>query len=255
MQLFENLEAWQKERQALAAGKTLGFVPTMGNLHIGHCELIKQSQRENALTIVSLFINPTQFNRNDDFIHYPQTIDVDLALLEKEGVDYCLMPTVEAVYADDYSYRVQETAISQTMEGEHRPAHFTGVLTVLIKLFNLVKPHRAYFGEKDYQQYCLVRDMVKAFFLEIDVIAVPIIREESGLACSSRNNRLNPEQRLRAEKFARIFHQAQPKETLIEALQANDIVVEYLEEHQSRRFIAVTIDDIRLIDNYPFHSP
>ncbi|MBA4695988.1 MAG: pantoate--beta-alanine ligase [Legionella sp.] len=252
MQLFEILETWRKERQQLPLNKTLGFVPTMGNLHEGHCQLIERSQRENDYTVVSLFVNPTQFDRQEDFVNYPRTIEADLIVLKQQKIDYCLIPSIEVIYADDYRYQVHEMALSQEMEAKHRPGHFTGVLTVLIKLFNLVKPHRVYFGEKDYQQYCLVRDMVKAFFLDMEVVPFPVVREQSGLACSSRNNRLNAEQRLKAETFARIFHQKnKSKAELLEELDAHQIVVEYLEEYQSRRFIAINVDDIRLIDNYP----
>jgi pantoate--beta-alanine ligase len=136
------------------------------------------------------------------------------------------------------------------MEGKQRPGHFTGVLTIVMKLLNLVKPHRIYLGEKDYQQFKLIHDMVDAFFMDIKVIPCPTIYEESGLAYSSRNNRLNQEQRNLAIQFAKLFHQALPSELLITKLNEIGVAIEYIEEYWGRRFIAVKIGDIRLIDNY-----
>lgn len=250
MQVFHDIDEWLTFRRSLPANLSIGFIPTMGNLHAGHLSLFNASKQENSYTIASIFINPTQFNRPDDFTHYPRTLDADLQLLSSAGVDFCLLPTEQAMYADNYRYQIHETALCQCMEGKHRPGHFTGVLTVVMKLLNLAKPHRAYFGEKDYQQFLLIRDMVAAFFMDMEIKACPTIREASGLAYSSRNNRLNPTQRLQAEKFAHIFHQAKPCNLLTEELRQNDITVEYLEDYQGRRFAAVLIDDIRLIDNY-----
>ena len=252
MRIFHHLDEWLTFRQTIPTHLSLGFVPTMGNLHHGHASLYTKSQQENDRTIASLFINPTQFNRRDDFTHYPRTLDADLELLQSNGVDYCLLPTEQAIYIDDYHYQVQEARDSLPMEGKHRPGHFTGVLTVVIKLLNLAKPHRAYFGEKDYQQLQLIRGMVNAFFMNIEIISCPIIREPSGLAYSSRNNRLNNEQRQIAAQFAQIFHQtAFSCEQLKTELNDHGIEVEYLEEHAGRRFVAIKIGDIRLIDNYP----
>lgn len=251
MQIFNNLDEWRRFRKTLPINLSLGFAPTMGNLHAGHVSLFAASQQENDRTATSLFINPTQFNRLDDFTHYPRTLEKDLELITKAGVDYCLIPHEQAMYADGYRYQLQENNRSQLMEGEHRPGHFTGVLTVVMKLLNIVKPQRAYFGEKDFQQFELIRDMVTAFFMDIEVKSCPTIREPSNLAFSSRNNRLTKEQRLLADQFAHIFHQPQePPAKLIAELQKLNIGVEYLEEHDARRFVAVKIGDIRLIDNY-----
>lgn len=251
MHIFHDLDEWRETRRSLPIDLSLGFVPTMGNLHIGHASLFKRSLDENDCTVASLFINPSQFNQVDDFSNYPRTLEADLLLLTDAGVDYCLIPTEEAIYKDRYQYRIHENECGQLMEGLNRPGHFTGVLTVVMKLLNLVKPHRAYFGEKDYQQYQLIRDMVSAFFMDIDIKACPTIRKTSGLAHSSRNSRLSQEQTLRADQFARTFHQAAlSNDQLIATLNAIGVAVEYLEEHQGRRFIAVKIGDIRLIDNY-----
>jgi pantoate--beta-alanine ligase len=250
MQIFHELQEWMRFRQSLDPKASIGFVPTMGNLHRGHGSLFTISKQENDYTAASLFINPTQFNQRDDFTHYPRTLEADLKLLEQAAVDFCILPTEQAMYADGYRYQLQETELCQLMEGKQRPGHFTGVLTVVMKLLQLARPHRAYFGEKDYQQYLLIRDMATAFFMNIEVKACPTIREESGLAYSSRNNRLSPSQRLEAEQFARTFHQVNDCEQIIAALKKQGILVEYIEEYEGRRFAAVKIGDIRLIDNY-----
>lgn len=249
MQIFHRLDDWQNLRKNLNFKESLGFVPTMGNLHDGHASLYERCKKENTYTSASIFINPTQFNQRDDFTHYPRTLEADLKLLEKLGVDFCLLPNEQSIYADHYRFQVQETELTQIMEGKQRPGHFNGVLTVVLKLLNLVRPQRAYFGEKDYQQFQLISDMVSAFFLDIEIIPCPTIREESGLAFSSRNNRLSPEERRLAEQFARLFHQ-EPLSSVISKLEEIGVVVEYIEEHQGRRFAAVKVGEIRLIDNF-----
>jgi len=255
MQIIYDLDEWINLRKTLSPELTLGLVPTMGNLHAGHASLFSASKKENERTISSLFVNPTQFNQEDDFKHYPRTLEQDLEIMAYSGIDFCIIPDEKAIYADGYNYQIQENEFCQLMEGKHRPGHFNGVLTVVMKLLNLVKPQRAYFGEKDYQQYLLIRDMAKAFFMDVTVKSCPTIREASGLAYSSRNNRLTREQKILAEEFATLFHQHEKSCTQIhKELVAKDIIVEYIEEHQGRRFTAVRIGDIRLIDNYPKFS-
>ncbi|ETO94156.1 pantoate--beta-alanine ligase [Legionella oakridgensis] len=250
MNLFHQLDEWRAFRRELPSHCSLGFVPTMGNLHAGHTSLFTISQQENDYTVASIFVNPTQFNQSDDYNRYPRTLNADLDLLTSLGVDYCLLPEEKTMYADGYRYQLQENQHTQLMEGRQRPGHFTGVLTVVMKLLNLVKPNRAYFGEKDYQQFQLIRDMVSAFFMDIEIKSCPTIRETSGLAFSSRNNRLNSEQRKLADQFAHVFHQPLSQEQIITTLQQLGIEVEYIEDHQNRRFAAVNIGGIRLIDNY-----
>lgn len=254
MQVLHQLDAWHAIRRDIDPRLSLGFVPTMGNLHQGHASLMAASKQANDVTIVSLFINPTQFNRPDDFTHYPRTLEDDLALLEEQGVDYCLLPTEQDVYADAYRYRIDEIRLSQVMEGLHRPGHFNGVLTVVMKLLNITRPTVAYFGEKDYQQYQLIRGMAQAFFMPVSIEVCPTIREASGLAFSSRNNRLNPAQRQRAETFARLFHQNLPAAQIDQQLRDAGITVVYVLEHEGRRYAAVEIDGIRLIDNYAIQN-
>ena len=249
MQIFKNISDWTDFRRAFAPSLTLGFVPTMGNLHAGHASLFAKSIQENDCTVASLFVNPTQFNQPDDFSNYPRTLEADCELLEKTGVDFCILPSEQDMYPDQYRYKLEEHELSLIMEGKQRPGHFNGVLTVILKLLNLVKANNAYFGEKDYQQYLLIRGLAEAFFIDTHIKPCPTIRESSGLAYSSRNNRLNAEQRLLAETFARIFHQGKSCELITKDLQAAGITVEYIVDYEGGRFAAVVIGNIRLIDN------
>ena len=254
MQIIDNLDHWHTLRASLDKSITLGFVPTMGNLHAGHRSLIKQSQQENKQTIVSIFINPSQFTNQEDFIHYPRTLEDDLKLLTDEGVHYCFLPTEQSLYPQGFRYQIQETELTERMEGKHRPGHFAGVLTIVMKLLNIVHPHQAYFGEKDYQQYLLIRDMAADFFLDVQITSCPTIRENTGLAYSSRNNRLSPIARRQAEQFAQLFHQGKTCVEIRKALENSGIKVDYIEDYNGRRFAAVYIGTIRLIDNYPKKS-
>lgn len=250
MRLFSDLNEWISFRNTLSNTNELGFVPTMGNLHQGHASLFQRSVKENQLTVSSLFINPTQFNNPEDFTLYPRTLDADLQILSDAGVDFCLLPDEKSMYAEGYNYQIHENKLCQLMEGAHRPGHFNGVLTVVMKLLQLTKPNRAYFGEKDYQQLLLIKGMVSAFFMDVSIVACKTVREASGLAYSSRNTRLSTSERLLADTFAKIFHQPKPCAVLIDELKNKGIGVEYIEEYQGRRFAAVTIGKVRLIDNY-----
>jgi len=254
MDVFENIGAWREERRSFPNHISVGFVPTMGNLHRGHASLYEASLRENQCTIASIYVNRTQFNVASDYDLYPRTLDADLTFLENLGVHYCLVPTEKEIYVDNYCYQLLENQQHQQMEGLHRPQHFTGVLTVVMKLLHLANPHRAYFGEKDYQQYMLIKNMVAAFFMDIEIKSCPTIRETSGLACSSRNNRLTAEERQVADQSAKIFIQKSYSiQQLKTQLSTLDIDIEYLEEHKGRRFIAINIGKTRLIDNYALY--
>ncbi len=247
---YDEVAPWQALRRTLSHDTTLGFVHTMGNLHQGHMTLVEQSMRDNDKTIVAIFTNPTQFNRQEDFDTYPKTLEADLKLLEDAGVDYCLIPSAAIIYADNYRYRIDETEQSLTMEGKHRPGHFAGVLTVVMKFLQLVRPTRSYYGEKDHQQLMLIRGMADAFFLNVEICACKTFRESSSLAFSSRNNRLSAKGREIADTFARIFHAATSCEEAIRNLEEEGIEVEYVEEHKGRRFAVVYVEGVRLIDNY-----
>jgi len=234
--------------------KVAGFVPTMGALHQGHRSLIDRCRSENDLTVVSIFVNPTQFNDPKDLRNYPRTFEKDLELLEAAGVDYLLSPDYESIYPDDYRYQVQETSFSAELCGKSRPGHFTGVLSVVMKLLQLVRPHRAYFGEKDYQQFVLIKEMARAFFLQTEIRSCPTIRDDDGVAMSSRNALLSPDGRSRAAEFARLLKAPMNSKERMDAL-ANVGTVEYIEEMLGRRFGAIRIDGVRLIDNIPLEEP
>ncbi len=190
-------------------GKSVGFVPTMGYLHEGHLSLVRCAKKENDLVVVSIFVNPTQFGKNEDFDRYPRDLERDLSLLQKEGVDAVFAPSVEEMYPPNFSTSVEETDLSRRWEGEFRPGHFKGVCTVVAKLLNLVKPDRAYFGEKDYQQLKVVQRMVRDLDMDVEIKGCPIVREEDGLAMSSRNVYLSPEEREQAAAIYKSFQLAQ----------------------------------------------
>lgn len=251
MSVIQTLEAWQQLRDALPQGATLGFVPTMGALHEGHLSLIRRSRAECDRTVVSVFVNATQFNDPRDLEAYPRCLPDDAAMAEREGADWVLAPPHEAIYRDGYRFRVTERETSAIMEGAHRPGHFDGVLTVVLKLLGIVRPMRAYFGEKDYQQYELIRDMCRALFVGVEVVACPTVRDPDGLALSSRNRLLSPGARERAALFPKLLVRGEAPEAVIARLEAAGFAVDYVVDRAGRRFGAVHVDGVRLIDNVP----
>lgn len=253
MQVYHSLTEWMQVRSKMPQHLSIGFIPTMGNLHMGHMSLVTASKSKDDYTVVSIFINKAQFNKKDDYSNYPRTLDADLQHLEDAGVDCCLLPSDQDIYHDGYAYQIHETMRSNILEGEFRPGHFSGVLTVVMKLFNIVRPNRAYFGEKDYQQLQLIKKMVSAFFMDIEVIGCPTIRTGSGLAHSSRNNLLSEEALVIANKFATILQKEGSCNNIISELTELGIEVEYVEDHDNRRLAAVNIGGVRLIDNLPIN--
>lgn len=248
--VFHEISDWISNRNPLLAGKTLGFVPTMGALHAGHLSLVERSKRENDLTLVSIFVNPTQFNDPKDLEKYPRTFEADLELLKQAGVDFVIYPQASKLYPDGYRYRIQENELSRLLCGAHRPGHFDGVLSIVMKLLNLAQADRAYFGEKDYQQYLLIQGMAEAFFLDTKIIGCPTLRENDHLAMSSRNTLLNPEERKKAALFPKILHSpTQSLDQLRAQLTEAGFIVDYVEERFGRRFGAVKLGSVRLIDN------
>lgn len=198
MQIIKTISDMKKLADDLRKGKTIGFVPTMGYLHEGHLSLVRRSKTENDVTVVSIFVNPTQFGPNEDYKSYPRDLNRDLSMLEKEAVDFVFAPEVEEIYPKGYSTYVTEESLSKYLCGRSRPGHFRGVCTVVTKLFNIVKPHRAYFGQKDAQQFRVIRRMVRDLNLDVEVIECPIVREPDGLAMSSRNVYLSTQEREQA---------------------------------------------------------
>lgn len=179
-------------------GGTVGLVPTMGALHNGHLELVKRCVAENSICVVSVFVNPTQFNDKNDLLHYPRTLDADCKLLESAGCAIAFAPEVEEMYPVEDTRVFYLGAVAEVMEGKYRPGHFNGVAQIVSKLFDAVQPDRAYFGEKDFQQIAVIRSMVKLLNYPVEIVACPIVREDDGMALSSRNLRLTSEQRKNA---------------------------------------------------------
>ncbi|MDB6093922.1 MAG: Pantothenate synthetase [Verrucomicrobia bacterium] len=247
--VFERLAEWRTARAELdTRGLRVGFVPTMGALHAGHRALLEQAKRENDRVVLSIFVNPTQFNDPDDLARYPRPVAADLALADGLADDV-LLPPAEEIYPDDYRYRVTEYTLSTRWEGAHRPGHFEGVLTVVLKLLNAVRPHRAYFGEKDWQQLELIRGMAGALLLPVEIVGCATVRDVDGLALSSRNVRLSPTARKRAAAFPRILAGSPDPATAVARLKAEGFEVDYVDDHAGIRLGAVRIDGVRLIDN------
>lgn len=256
--------------------RTLGFVPTMGALHSGHLSLIKKSCTENDFTICSIFVNPTQFNNSQDLKKYPSQLNSDLALLEESGCDFVFTPLIEEIYPENYQPKTYSFGLLENvMEAVNRPGHFNGVAMVVSRLFSIVKPQKAYFGEKDFQQLAIVKSMVIKEKIPVQIISCPIVREPSGLAMSSRNSRLTEHQRRASSRiYSRLCQvlKMQPNHTIAElknwVLQEfkedSDLALEYFEISDPNTLspsfnwsssathiacIAIFVGEVRLIDN------
>ena len=256
--------------------RTLGFIPTMGALHSGHLSLVKKSCSENDFTICSIFVNPTQFNNSQDLKKYPSQLNSDLALLEESGCDFVFMPSIEEIYPENYQPKTYSFGLLENvMEAVNRPGHFNGVAMVVSRLFSIVKPQKAYFGEKDFQQLAIVKSMVIKEKIPVQIISCPIVREPSGLAMSSRNTRLTEYQRRASSRIysrLRKVVKMQPNHTIAElknwVLQEfkedSDLELEYFEISDPNTLspsfnwsssethiacIAIFVGEVRLIDN------
>ncbi len=250
MKIIRTVESWKKIRASFPVSKSIGYVATMGNLHSGHESLFLRSKRENEISIASLFINPTQFNEKADYERYPRTEEEDLEILKRAEVDYVLIPLREEMYHDEYSFKIHTThPVSLVMEGVFRPGHFDGMLTVVLKLLMLVRPKNAYFGEKDYQQLILIREMAKAYFLDVNIVGCETIREPSGLALSSRNNLLTKDEKISAENINKMLRSKMSANEIKDSLVNSGFEVEYVEKLMERVFVAAKIGNVRLIDN------
>ena len=203
MEIVHTIKDLQAALAALRAqGKTVGLVPTMGALHAGHASLVKRCVAENDAAVVSVFVNPTQFNDKNDLAKYPRTLDADCRMLEQCGAAFAFAPSVEEMYPEPDTRQFSYAPLDTVMEGKYRPGHFNGVCQIVSKLFEAVKPDRAYFGEKDFQQLAIIREMVRQLKFPLQIVGCPIVREEDGLALSSRNARLSAEERQQALKIS-----------------------------------------------------
>ncbi len=262
-------------RAARLQGRQTGIVPTMGALHEGHVSLIERARVECGFVVATIFVNPTQFGPNEDFTKYPRTLDADLQMCEAAGADLVFTPSASDMYGQHAQTFVRVTKLSESLEGAHRPGHFDGVSTVVAKLFNIAEPDRAYFGQKDFQQQLIIRRMVSDLDFPIEIITCPIVREADGLAMSSRNRYLTPEERATATELSQTLKMAQklaaetqlsaaeisqrmqqrlsgtPGIELSYALIADPETLEPLEDRQvtAVALIAARIGKTRLIDN------
>jgi pantoate--beta-alanine ligase len=262
------------------AGKTIGFVPTMGALHLGHAELFRRSVAENQRTVVSIFVNSLQFNNASDLEAYPRQLEQDRVIAERENIDVLFVPSHEQMYPEGFSSIISAGSIAESMEGLHRPGHFDGVATVVVKLLNAVAPTGSYFGEKDFQQVAVIRQVVCDLNISCDIVSVPTVRDEYGLALSSRNARLTPDQLAQAPQIyvllAEIAAQCRTHEISSTAVKnrfttelhaLTSATVEYVEVVTSDTLqpmqtakngtticVAVWLGDVRLIDNVSIGS-
>ena len=261
-------------------GKTIGLVPTMGALHEGHLSLVNRCRKENDVVVVSVFVNPTQFNNKEDLRTYPRTEEADRALLESAGCDIAFMPTVEEIYPEPDARVFALGRVAEVMEGAMRPGHFNGVAQIVSKLFMFVEPDRAYFGEKDFQQIAVIRSMVKSEGFKLEIVPCPIVREADGLAKSSRNVRLTPEMRKVAPNIARILNESkeyakshtvgETEKYVVDAINSYDgmeieyyqivdgISLEHLTSWDETGYavgcVTVYCGDVRLIDNITYFN-
>jgi len=209
MKVIHTIKDLQSQLSVLKAqGKEVGLVPTMGALHAGHASLVQRSVKENDVTVVSVFVNPTQFNDKNDLIKYPRTLGADCELLESTGCSFVFAPSVEEMYPEPDTRQFNFAPLDTVMEGAFRPGHFNGVAQIVSKLFDAVKPRRAYFGEKDFQQLAIIREMVKQLHLDLEIVGCPIVREADGLALSSRNARLSAPEREIALKISQTLYKS-----------------------------------------------
>jgi pantoate--beta-alanine ligase len=243
------------QEQAIAwrhAGDDIGFVPTMGALHAGHDSLVSRARHENQRVIVSVFVNPKQFGPHEDFQNYPRPFDLDRARLEALGVDAIFHPPVDQIYPSAFKTRIDPGPLGEVLEGKSRPGHFGGVLTVVLKLLNLTQPKRAYFGQKDFQQVVLVRQLVRDLALAVRIVVVPTVREPDGLAMSSRNAFLDQAQR----QLAPIVRQAVTEAArAFTAGETNPVELEGLAKARLATSREVTIDYVAVVDEITLSRP
>ena len=230
MKVIHTIKDLQAELTVLRAqGKKVGLVPTMGALHVGHASLVKRSVSENGVTVVSVFVNPTQFNDKNDLAKYPRTLDADCRLLEDCGAAFAFAPSVEEMYPQPDTREFSYAPLDTVMEGAFRPGHFNGVCQIVSKLFDAIQPDRAYFGEKDFQQLAIIREMVRQMNYKLEIVGCPIVREEDGLALSSRNKRLSAQERENALNISRTLFKSRTFATSHTVSETQKMVEEAIE--------------------------
>jgi len=229
----------------LKENKTIGFVPTMGFLHEGHLSLVRRAREENDIVVVSIFVNPTQFGPNEDYESYPRDFERDVKLLKELNVDVVFYPSVEEMYPKDFSTYVEETKLSRYLCGKSRPGHFRGVCTIVTKLFNIVRPTRAYFGQKDAQQFRVIKRMVRDLNMDVELVECPIVREHDGLAMSSRNIYLSDDERAQA---LALYNSLKLAENLIKSGERDAEVVKNAMKEFLFRYDKVKIDYVEIVD-------
>lgn len=279
MKLIQTIKELRAELDTLRKeGKSVGLVPTMGALHAGHASLVKRAVAENDVVVVSDFVNPTQFNDQNDLLKYPRTLEADCKLLDSCGVTFVFAPSVEEIYPEPDTRQFSYAPLDTVMEGKFRPGHFNGVCQIVSKLFMIVEPDRAYFGEKDFQQLAIIREMVRKYPFNLQIVGCPIVREDDGLALSSRNARLSSEQRTQAlqisktlfasVEYAKAHTLAETKAFVGKAIEeAEGLTIEYFEivdgdtlqtvsEWNDSNYIVgcitVYCGEVRLIDNIKY---
>jgi pantoate--beta-alanine ligase len=244
MILVKTIKELQKELQNFRSSGSVGFVPTMGALHQGHLSLVNKAMAENPTVVVSIFVNPTQFNDPNDLKRYPRNLHADLAMLEPTGCQVVFAPEPEEIYPEPDTRKFSFGRLEEVMEGKHRPGHFNGVAQVVSKLFEIVKPDKAYFGLKDFQQLAIIKNMVKQMSLPVKIIPCPIVREENGLAMSSRNELLSKEERKNASLISRTLSEAKK---LKEEKSVNEVVKWVTEQINQNPFL--TVEYIEIVDD------
>jgi len=232
-------------KKYLKENKTIGFVPTMGFLHEGHLSLVRRARGENDIVVVSIFVNPTQFGPNEDYESYPRDLERDVKLLKELNVDVVFHPPVEEMYPKDFSTYVEETKLSRYLCGKSRPGHFRGVCTIVTKLFNIVRPTRAYFGQKDAQQFRVIKRMVRDLNMDVELVECPIVREHDGLAMSSRNIYLSDDERVQA---LALYNSLKLAENLVKSGERDAKVVKNAMKEFLSRYDKVKIDYVEIVD-------
>jgi pantoate--beta-alanine ligase len=232
-------------RKIRRENKTIGFVPTMGALHEGHLSLVKQARQSSDIVIVSIFVNPTQFNDKEDFQKYPRDLTADVAVLSEYQVDYVFAPDEREIYGEKFSTFVYVEGLSDILEGASRPGHFRGVATIVTILFNLIRPDFAFFGQKDAQQVAIVKRLTRDLGFDTEIIVMPTVREASGLAMSSRNSRLDPEQRQRASVIYQALKQA---EAAFKEGETNSYEIEKIVKQKIQTEPLAKIDYVAVVD-------